>query len=72
MYWLGGHSPQMLGHAGKEHESQRECWTSEGSQGKRPYFGWHYLSTATCLRRPQLCYACFVVSSMYIYIYIYI
>ena len=26
------------------------------------YFGWHYLSKATCLIRPCLCYALFVVS----------
>ena len=25
-------------------------------------FGWHYLSNATCLIRPRVFYACFVVS----------
>ena len=32
--------------------------------------GWLYLSNATCLMRPHLCYACFVVSRSTIICYI--
>ena len=36
-----------------------ESWSGRVSSAKRTYSGWHYLSSATCLRRPRSFYALF-------------
>ena len=50
------HTKRIWGGGG----GQLGCWT---------YFGWHYLSNATCLLRPRLFYAWFVVSRTIIICY---